>query len=121
METEQKYLTRWTFEQEMLKIPAKCRKLTNKTSKEKVKELFKKYEFLISYNKETVKHHEKKADRLECICNALKRGTVKYDGGFFMISEILRIKVNEENVVVFFKNGTEQSFVKHYEWLNDLF
>lgn len=121
METEEKYLTSYDFERELLKLPAKCRKLTSKTSKEKVKELFKKYDCLIAYNEESLGRERKEVRRLRNICDALKTGTVKYDGGYFMISEILRIKVTNGGVVVYFKNCTEQSFVKEYEWLEGLF
>jgi SAM-dependent MidA family methyltransferase len=124
MKTEQENLTSWTFEREMLLIPAKCRKLTNKTSKEKVKQLFEKYNFLISYNKyskESTERCEKKIYRLEKICNALKRGTINYDYGFLAISEISQVQVTKTNVIVFLKNGKEVSFVSDFEWLSDLF
>jgi hypothetical protein len=117
----QELLTSCSFRQEVLKIPAICKKLTNKTSKEKIKKIFDKYDFLISYNKHSKGFYELKANRLELICNALKSGTVKYNGGFFMISEILRIQENPNDITVFFKNGVEQSFSKKFEWLNDLF
>lgn len=114
-------LTRYGFEQEMLKIPAKCRRLSSKTSKQKVKDIFDKYEDLIAYNKDCADRPHKEVVRLRNICNALKSGTIKYDCGFCMVSEILRVDVRKENVVVYFKNGTEQSFVKEFEWMIDLF
>ena len=107
-------LTRYGFEQEMLKIPAKCRRLSSKTSKQKVKEIFDKYEDLIAYNKDYADRLHNEARRLRNICNALKSGTIKYDGGFCMVSEILRVDVKKENVVVYFKNGTEQYFTEKF-------
>ena len=121
MEKESYEWDKWTFKDEMLKIPAKCRRLTSKTSRQKVEDLFEKYECLIAPTKGYFEFYQIKAKRLQRICDSLKTGTVRYDGGFFMISEILRIKVTQDNVVVFFKNGTEQSFVQDYEWLQDLF
>lgn len=65
METNNKDLTSWDFTRDLLKLPAKCRKLTSKTSKEKVREILKKYDFLISYNKLDAERYEKKSQRLE--------------------------------------------------------
>ena len=121
MDAKENELTRWTFQQELLKIPAKCRKLTSKTSKQKVNEIWEKYEFLISYSERAQKFNEKEFDSLKNVCQALKTGSVKYINGFFLVSEILRISVEKDAVIVHFKNGKELSFVKEYAWLKDLF
>lgn len=114
-------LTRYTFESELLKIPAQCKKLTNKTSKEKIKAIFKKYDFLIGFSKESIQREEKRSTELKYICNALKSGIVHYEGGFFKICEILRVKMISEKIIVFFKNGTELSCSKDFEWLLNLY
>jgi hypothetical protein len=124
MKTEQENLNIWTFKRELLLIPAKCRKLSSKTSKEKVNELYEKYRFLISFDKDDAESTEKckkQIKRLEKICKSLKSGTVNYDGGFLVISEIAQVQVTKTNVIVFLKNGKEVSFVSDFEWLSDLF
>ena len=97
----------WNFKNELLKIPAKTKKLTN--------------EKLISYNENQKNHYEKMYFELQKIFDAKKSGIIKYDGGWFLVSEILKIKVKNETVIVTFKNNSEMNFTMDFEWILKLY
>ena len=111
----------WNFKNELLKIPAKTKKLTNKTARLKVEEVLKKYEKLISYNENQKNRYEKMYFELQKIFDAKKSGIIKYDGGWFLVSEILKIKVKNETVIVTFKNNSEMNFTMDFEWILKLY
>lgn len=113
-------LTRWDFRAEIMKLPAKCKRLTSKTSRVKADELFYKYFDLILYDKETLTRASEEIKRLENIIESLKTGKVKYKGGFFVISEISSTKLEEDAFYITFKNGEKMSFDNQFKWVNDL-
>ena len=119
--SEQEELNKWDFERELLKIPAKCRKLTNKTAKEKVREVLEKYDDLICFTKESRDFHINESNKYKNICEAFRSGVVRYKGGFFMVNEISTVTVSELSVIVSFKNGKEKSFTNDFKWLENLY
>jgi hypothetical protein len=120
---EQKNISRYDFYEELLLLPAKCKNVTDKTARKKVKEFWNKYHDLLYYSSAYREMEEEKLLKLQNVCNSLKSGVVRFDGGFLMVSEIVKVKVDKKNdiVVVDLKNSQSVNLVMTYKWLEYLF
>lgn len=113
-------LNKWELRRELLSIPSKSKKLKLATAKEKVRGILDKYDDLISYSAESKDQYREECYALRNIIEAMKTGIVKYEGGFFRVSEVERVKITDSNVTVYYKSGTEQNFVIAFTWLKGL-
>jgi hypothetical protein len=120
---EQKNISRYDFYEELLLLPAKCKNVTDKTARKKVNEFWNKYHELLHYSSAYRQMEEEKLLKLQNVCNSLKSGVVRFDGGFLMVSEIVKVKVDKKNdiVVVDLKNSQSVNLVMTYKWLEYLF
>lgn len=114
---EERVLTCYDFKRELLSIPSKSKKLKLSTAKKKVLDIFEKYDDLISYTREDKLRYQDRYFESTKVIQAMKKGIVEYEGGFFRVSEIERVKVTDKNVVVNFKSGTSDVFTNDFTWL----
>lgn len=118
----EKQINRWEFKKELLRIPSKIKKLKNETAKKHLRQLFEKYESLISYN-----YIDRKRDSdYRQAFNALRGGKIRFNRGGYdchiNISHITSVYTTEKQIIVNINSGLEERFcIEEFSYLLILF
>lgn len=115
------YLNYWDFQSDFLKIPAISKRLKNKTVKEKVLDLIKKYRSMIAHHTSYITDLENEINSLKRLVNCLKTDKIHYNNGFIAVNEIEKVeKVEKDGVVsyvVTLKSKSTIKFSNDFDWI----
>ena len=121
----EKELTKLDFEKELKTMAINCIGVKEATAKEKASAIFRKYEELISSSESWGKYYRDKYFRELQVTNALRTGSVSYEGGnvegVLSIKDIEQVEVRERGVLLTTKPGREIVLDSEFEFLRDIF